>query len=56
MAPQEIKQHVLVVDDELDSRIFTSVLLKKYGYEPIQAKNGREGIARARKDPPALII
>ena len=56
MAPQAIKQQILVVDDELDSRIFTSVLLKKFGYEPIQAKNGREGIALARKHPPDLII
>jgi CheY-like chemotaxis protein len=50
------KKRILVVDDELDMRIFISTLLKTNGYEPIVASNGEEGINKARKTKPTAII
>jgi len=34
---------VLVVDDELDMRIFVSTLLETSGYKPLTAVDGKEG-------------
>ena len=47
---------VLVVDDEMDMRIFISTLLETSGYKAIIATNGEEGIEQARKHKPAAII
>jgi CheY-like chemotaxis protein len=47
---------VLVVDDEMDMRIFLSTLLETSGYKAIIASNGVEGIEKARKHKPAAII
>lgn len=50
-----IKQ-VLIVDDELDMRIFLSTLLETSGYRPITCQNGRDGINKARSTKPDLIL
>lgn len=47
---------VLIVDDELDMRIFLSTLFKTSGYQVVTAKNGSEGLERARDLAPALIV
>ncbi len=47
---------VLVVEDELDMRFFLKTLLETSGYQPVIAKNGADGMARARKDTPDLIL
>jgi CheY-like chemotaxis protein len=47
---------VLVVDDEMDMRIYITTLLETSGYKPIIATNGEEGIEQARKHKPAAII
>ena len=47
---------VLVVDDEMDMRIFISTLLETSGYKAIIANNGEEGIQKARKHKPVAII
>jgi CheY-like chemotaxis protein len=47
---------VLVVDDEMDMRIFLSTLLETSGYKAIIASNGEEGIEKARRHRPAAII
>ena len=47
---------VLVVDDELDMRIFISTLLETSGYKPFSAVDGKEGLELARKHKPALVI
>ena len=47
---------VLIVDDEMDMRIFLSTLLETNGYKAIIAVNGEEGIQQARKHKPAAII
>jgi len=47
---------VLVVDDELDMRIFITTLLETNGYKPLSAVDGEEGLVIARKEKPALVI
>jgi len=47
---------VLVVDDELDMRVFYTTLLETNGYKPVAAEDGREGLEAARKHKPSLII
>ncbi|UCF94921.1 MAG: response regulator [Desulfobacterales bacterium] len=47
---------ILIVDDELDMRIFLSTLLETGGYTPILTKNGKEGLQKAREMQPDLII
>jgi two-component system, OmpR family, phosphate regulon response regulator PhoB len=47
---------VLVVDDELDMRVFMTTLLETNGFKPITAQDGKEGLDVARQKKPALII
>ena len=47
---------ILVVDDELDMRIFVSTLLETNGYKPYTAAHGADGIEKAREIKPHLII
>ena len=47
---------VLIVEDELDMRIFLSTLLETSGYRPVISKDGNEGIRTARDMGPDLII
>ncbi len=51
-----MKKTVLIVEDELDMRIFISTLLETSGYRPIMTRDGREGIIKAREIHPDLII
>ena len=52
------KQHktVLVVEDQLDMRFFLKTLLETNGYVPLIAKDGRDGLSKAKTDEPDLII
>ncbi len=50
------KRKVLIVDDEMDMRIFLKTLLETRGYQPIVAKDGREGVQKAKEIIPDLII
>jgi two-component system phosphate regulon response regulator PhoB len=52
----EIKKKILVVDDELDVRIYVGTLFETSGYEPIVARNGSEGLQKAKEISPDLII
>ncbi|MCU0571403.1 MAG: response regulator [Syntrophobacteraceae bacterium] len=47
---------VLIVDDELDIRVFMSTLLETNGYRPIATEDGKLGIELARKHKPSLVI
>lgn len=47
---------VLVVDDEPDSLEVARLLLIAYGATVIEARNGEEGIAKAREHKPRFII
>ena len=50
------KKTVLIVEDELDMRIFISTLLETSGYQPIMTRDGTEGMLKARDICPDLII
>ena len=47
---------ILIVDDEQDILDFLGYNLNKLGYEVHTALNGRDGIVKARKEIPHLII
>ena len=47
---------VLIVDDELDVRIYVRTLFETSGYTPIVTRNGVEGLQKARELSPDLII
>lgn len=49
-------QTILIVDDEMDMRIFMSTLFDTSGYKAAVARDGRAGLARARELQPSLII
>ena len=51
-----MRKTVLIVEDELDMRIFVSTLLETSGYWPIMTKDGREGFLKAKEIIPDLII
>ena len=51
-----LKKKILIVDDELDMRIFISTLLEARGYETVITKDGNEGIRKAKDIKPDLII
>ncbi|MGD2097695.1 MAG: response regulator [Desulfobacterales bacterium] len=50
------KKTVLIVEDELDMRIFISTLLETSGYQPVMTRDGNEGMLKARSVCPDLII
>ncbi len=50
------RKTILIVDDELDMRIFMKTLFETAGYIPVTAKNGREGLEKAQKSPPDLVV
>ena len=47
---------VLVVDDDTDLRQLTATVLACNGYGVIEARHGREGMARLRQDTPDLVV
>ncbi len=50
------KKRVLVVDDEMDMRIFISTVFETNGYEALSARDGKEGLKKAIEKKPDLII
>jgi CheY-like chemotaxis protein len=54
--PEMAKKKVLVVGDELDMRTFVCTLLGTCGHKSIVAKDGLEGIKKAKELNPELII
>jgi CheY-like chemotaxis protein len=50
------KKRILVVGDELDMRTFVCTLLGTCGYQSLVASDGEEGIQKAKKLRPELII
>jgi two-component system phosphate regulon response regulator PhoB len=51
-----MKKKILVVDDEMDIRIFISTLAETSGYKPLVAKDGEEGLKMVKEHKPDLII
>jgi CheY-like chemotaxis protein len=54
--PEIERKKILIVDDELDMRIFLCNLLGNCGYKPIDAGDKDEGMQMAAAEKPALII
>jgi CheY-like chemotaxis protein len=50
------KPKVLIVDDEMDMRIFLTTLFETNGYKPVTIKDGKAGLQKARELLPDLII
>jgi two-component system, OmpR family, alkaline phosphatase synthesis response regulator PhoP len=50
------KKRILIVDDEKDLVYGVSLQLETSGYEVLSAYDGQEGLDRARKEKPDLII
>ena len=51
-----LPKRILVVDDEPFMQIFMKHHLTRAGYEVMAARNGREGLERAARDGPDLIV
>jgi CheY-like chemotaxis protein len=47
---------VLIVEDESDTRFYLCNLLGGCGYVTVHARDGRDGLRKARREKPALII
>ena len=47
---------ILIVDDEMDVRIYVRTLFETSGYSPIVTRNGKEGLEKAKELSPDLII
>jgi two-component system, OmpR family, phosphate regulon response regulator PhoB len=52
----ENRKKVLIVDDEMDVRIYVRTLFETSGYTPIVTRNGKEGLEKAKELSPDLII
>jgi CheY-like chemotaxis protein len=51
-----ITKKILAIDDEVDTLTFYTELLEDYDFNPITARNGIEGLQKAREEKPDLII
>ena len=47
---------ILIVEDELDMRIFLKTVMETSGYQPILARNGNDGFEKAKDIHPDLIL
>ena len=47
---------VLIIDDDPDIRAYLVTLLEGWGFKPLTAENGADGIALAVSDEPSLIL
>jgi two-component system, OmpR family, alkaline phosphatase synthesis response regulator PhoP len=47
---------ILIIDDDLDFRTATAMLLKSDGHDVIDAANGEEGFTKAKAEKPDLIL
>jgi CheY-like chemotaxis protein len=50
------QKQILIVDDEPHMRVFMATLFETSGYKPVLARNGNEGIEKAKESAPDLII
>lgn len=50
------KLTILIVDDEMDMRIFMSTLFETSGYRAVATRDGTQGLTKAKELQPDLII
>jgi two-component system, OmpR family, phosphate regulon response regulator PhoB len=51
-----VEKKILIVDDEMDMRIFISTLMETSGYKAVATRDGKDGIRKARDILPDVII
>jgi CheY-like chemotaxis protein len=56
LAPEIERKKILIVDDELEMRIYLCNLLGNCGYKTCDASDKAEGMRKAKREKPALII
>ena len=54
MTPRD--RTVLIVEDNEDNRIVYSTMLRHHGFRVSEALDGEEGIAKARRELPDIIL
>ncbi len=52
---EQTQKRILIVDDEPDVLTYLTAFLEDNGYSVITAINGRDGLVRAKADPPDLV-
>jgi two-component system, OmpR family, phosphate regulon response regulator PhoB len=56
MHPKTKKKKILVVSYEFDTLTFLTNLLRNEGFQVFAVNSGSDGISKAHKTPPALVI
>lgn len=51
-----MQKRILIVEDNPQNRMLLKDLLEFHGFEVLEAANGEEGVATARKEMPDLIL
>ncbi|HEY8134039.1 MAG TPA: response regulator [Thermoanaerobaculia bacterium] len=51
-----LKACVLIVDDDVSIRLLLVALLRRQGYQMLEARNGREALAEMRSGKPDLVV
>lgn len=49
-------EHLLVVEDELETRLMLTTLLRQAGYRVSEAADGNEALRILHEDPPDLVV
>src|SRR5690349_3499482 len=49
-------KRILVIDDDAQLREHCAAVLRLDGYDVLEARNGAEGLERARRDAPDLVL
>jgi CheY-like chemotaxis protein len=55
-AVSDVKKKILIIEDQMDMRFFLTTLLETNGFAPAVARNGKEGIEKAKDIHPDIII
>ena len=55
-AQRDVALKVLVIDDAPDVRVYVRALLRKWGYDPVLASDGTEGLERMRDGGIRMVI
>lgn len=50
------KAKILIIDDDPDIALATRLCLENAGYEVVEARNSKEGLAKVKSEKPALIV
>jgi CheY-like chemotaxis protein len=56
MPENESQKKILIVDDDLDVRIYVATVFETGGFRPIVTRDGVEGLQKARELSPDLIV